>query len=72
MDSYDLARMIGCAVNAPKELDARGKELDAKIHADASTPAKHKWTREEMQGAAQRLVTAVITTGKLPPKRDVQ
>jgi hypothetical protein len=71
MDSYDLARMIGCAVNAPKELDTRGKELDAKIHADASAPPKPKFTHEEMQAAAQRLVTAVITTGKLP-KRGVQ
>jgi hypothetical protein len=45
--------------------------LKARLRNDPRTPAKPKWTREEMQAAAQRLVTAVITTGKLPP-RNVQ
>jgi hypothetical protein len=55
-------------MNDPKGLDTRRKELKARLRNDPRTPPKPKWTREEMQAAAQRLVTAVITTGKLPPK----
>jgi hypothetical protein len=55
-------------VNDPEKLETRRKELRARVKDDPRTPAKPKWTREEMQAAAQRLVTAVITTGKLPPK----
>jgi hypothetical protein len=55
-------------VNDPKAFETRRKELKARLRNDPRTPAKPKWTREEMQAAAQRLVTAVITTGKLPPK----
>jgi hypothetical protein len=55
-------------MNDPKGLDTRRKELKARLRNDPRAPEKPKWTREEMQAAAQRLVTAVITTGKLPPK----
>jgi hypothetical protein len=55
-------------MNDPKGLDTRRKELKAKLRGAAGAPAKKQWTREEMQAAAQRLVTSVITTGKLPPK----
>jgi hypothetical protein len=58
-------------MNDPKGLDTRRKELKARLRNDPRAPEKPKWTREEMQAAAQRLVTAVITTGKLPP-RNVQ
>jgi hypothetical protein len=60
--------LIAHAFHEPKNLETRRKELKARLRNDPRTPAKPKWTREEMQAAAQRLVTAVITTGKLPPK----
>jgi hypothetical protein len=59
-------------MNDPKGLDTRRKELKARLKNDPATPAKPKWTHEEMREAAQRLVTAVINTGKLPPPRNVQ
>jgi hypothetical protein len=60
--------LIAHAFHEPKNLETRRKELKARLRGAAGAPAKPKWTREEMQAAAQRLVTAVITTGKLPPK----
>ena len=60
--------MTACAVNDPAKLDDRRKELKARLRSDPAKPAKPQWTREEMQAAAQRLVTSVINTGKLPPR----
>jgi hypothetical protein len=71
LDDFDRAVLSAFAMNDPKGLDTRRKELKARLRNDPRTPTKPKWTREEMQAAAQRLVTSVITTGKLPP-RNVQ
>lgn len=68
MDAIDSARLTAYAVNEPKHLETRTKELEARLRRDPATPAKPKWTREEMQRAAQRVVTAVITTGKMPAR----
>jgi hypothetical protein len=68
LDDFDRAVLSAFAMNDPKGLDTRRKELKARLRNDPRAPEKPKWTREEMQAAAQRLVTAVITTGKLPPK----
>jgi hypothetical protein len=55
-------------VNDPKGFETRRKELKARLRGAAGAPVKPKWTHEEMREAAQRLVTSVINTGKLPPK----
>lgn len=72
LDDFDGAVLTSIAFHEPKGLDDRRKALRAKLAADPTArPSKPKWTREEMQAAAQRIVTSVITTGKLPPKRPV-
>lgn len=68
MDDFDRAMLTAYAVNKPEGLDERRKELKARLRGSDPATAKPKWTREEMQAAAQRLVTAVIMTGKLPPR----
>jgi hypothetical protein len=68
IDDYDRAVLTAFAVNDPKGFETRRKELKAKLRGAAGAPAKPKWTHEEMREAAQRLVTSVINTGKLPPK----
>ncbi len=68
IDDLDRAMMTAYAFNDTKGLEERRKELKARLRGAAGTPAKPKFTREEMQAAAQRLVTSVINTGKLPPR----
>ena len=68
IDDLDRAMMTAYAFNDTKGLDERRRELKARLRNDPAKPAKPQFTREEMQAAAQRLVTSVITTGKLPPR----
>jgi hypothetical protein len=59
-------------VNDPEKLDPRRKELRARLRNDPRTPTKPKWTHEEMREAAQRVITAVIKTGKMPSSKVIQ
>ena len=72
LDDFDRATLTGVCVNGDeKQFKARYGNLERRLRNDPQQPAKPKWTPEEMQAAAQRLVSHVLATGKLPPKKPV-
>ena len=65
MNEYDQAVLTAIAVNDPKGLESRQRELRARLRNDPRVPETPKWTRQEMTEAAQRLMSSVLKTGKL-------
>lgn len=64
LDQFDQAMLTAVAVNDPKSLDLRRKELRDRLRNDPSTPTPRQWTPDEMKAAAHRLAAAVLS-GKL-------
>jgi hypothetical protein len=64
MDDLDRAQLMAFAVNKPDELDRRRKELRAKLRHDIAAPPKQDFTFEEMQSAANYMMSV---TGKSKP-----
>jgi sRNA-binding carbon storage regulator CsrA len=52
--------MTSFAVNAPKELETRRKELRARLRGAAGAPAAPTFTKQEMRDAAARLMSTVL------------
>ena len=52
--------MTSFAVNAPKELEARRKELRHRLRNDPRMPEAPKFTKQEMRDAAARLMSTVL------------
>jgi hypothetical protein len=62
LDDFDRAMMTACAVNDPKALDTRRKELRYRLKADPTAPEAPKFTKQEMRDAAARLMSTVLKT----------
>jgi hypothetical protein len=56
VDALDQAMLVAYAVNSPKQLDERRKELRQKMRGDAGLAAPPKFTKQEMTEAVQRLM----------------
>lgn len=65
LDDFDRACLSAYAVNAPKELETRRRELRRRLQHDPSAPIKPQWSDKEMREAAQRMMSSVLKTGKL-------
>jgi len=48
------------AVNAPKELEARRRDLRFRLRNDPRIPQAPQWTKQEMDDAAARLMASVL------------
>ena len=60
IDDLDRAVLMANAVNAPKGLDERRKELRYRLRNDPRMHAAPKWSKQEMHNAASRLMASVL------------
>lgn len=65
MGEFDQAMLTAIAVNDPKGLESRRKELRFRLRTDPSAAETPQWTKQEMTEAASRLMASVLKTGKI-------
>ena len=68
LDDFDRACLTAGAMNdtTGKFIAARRNDLRARLRNDPHAPEAPKFTSSEMRDAAQRLMSSVLSTGKLP------